>query len=79
MWISLAAVFILKGLALYLWTYRAEPGARWQSLLQCIKGFWLFLIVLLPHQTSSAAVEACLVLYVLAALTANYSWYHCLV
>jgi hypothetical protein len=48
-------------------------------LLQCIKGFWLFLIVLLPHQTSSAAVEACLVLYVLAALTANYSWYHCLV
>lgn len=77
-WISLAAVFILEGLALYIWQYRDEPGARWQSWLQGFKGFWLFVIVLLPYQSGSAAIELCLVLYTLAALASDYSWYHSL-
>jgi signal transduction histidine kinase len=46
LWLPLAVIVFIEGLAIHTWQYRREAGALWQCWLQASKGFWLLALLI---------------------------------
>jgi len=45
LWYPILVVFIMQGLAMFLWQFRQEPGARWQVYSQVSRMGWLVCLI----------------------------------
>src|ERR1019366_2144939 len=52
LWLPLAVIVFIEGLALHTWQYRREAGALWQSWLQASKGLWLLALLINSRSTA---------------------------
>jgi signal transduction histidine kinase len=46
LWLPLAVIVFIEGLAIHTWQYRREAGALWQCGLQASKGLWLLALLI---------------------------------
>jgi signal transduction histidine kinase len=75
---TLAAIVVLMGLALYLWQFRREPGARWQSYVQVCKGVWLLAVLMYFQSALPAQRNFLVLLYCNVAMLVCYFWLRCI-
>lgn len=73
-WLTMAAIVLLQGIALYTWQFREEPGARWQAYLQLCKGCWLLSVLLILAAPSAAARDFWQTIYSILAFWACFCW-----
>lgn len=75
LWLSLAVIVFIEGLAIHTWQFRKEPGALWQVGLQADKGIGLLVLLLTNRSATIPQKEIFLQIGTVLSLLACYRWF----
>lgn len=74
-WFPLLVIVLLEGIAVYLWQFRAVPGAKVQAYVQGGKGAWLLALVFINLSSGLAARIFWVDAYHMLAILLAFLWY----
>jgi len=75
LWVTLVAVAVMEGIAVYSWRFRKEPGARSLMCIQVCKATWLLSLLLASQSREPDSFLFWMNLCVIASLLVVFFWF----